>query len=183
MAGKHTLYQGTIRAEQPEDKELVADVHRRAFGRIAEARLVNQLRADQEVIASLVAVINGQIVGHALFSRLPIETAAGEIAAAALGPIAVLPEWQRHGIGSALVRQGIEACRDRGCAAMVVLGHPTYYPRFGFSAALAARLHAPYSGEAFMALELLPGALAGGGVVRYPAAFQMSDEAGEATCC
>jgi putative acetyltransferase len=165
----------TIRAEQPEDRKLVADVHRRAFGRDAEARLVDQLHADQEVIVSLVAIINGQIVGHALFSRLPIETAAGEIAAAALGPLAVLPEWQRRGIGSALVWRGIGDCRARGRAAVVVLGHPTYYPRFGFSAALAARLHAPYSGEAFMALELIPGALAGGGVARYPAAFQMRD--------
>lgn len=177
------LPQISIREEQPADRALIADVHRQAFGRMAEARLVNQLRADQEVIVSLVAVINGQIVGHSLFSRLPIETAAGEIAAAALGPIAVLPERQRHGIGSALVRQGIEGCRTWGCAAVVVLGHPTYYPRFGFSAALASRLCAPFSGEAFMALELIPGALAGGGVVRYPAAFQMSDQEDDDTCC
>ncbi len=173
----------TIREEQPEDREIVADVHRRAFGREAEARLVDTLRVDQEVIVSLVAIINGQIVGHALFSHLPIETATGVVAAAALGPIAVLPEWQRQGIGAALVWRGIGECRTQGRAAVVVLGHPSYYPRFGFSAALAASLRAPYSGEAFMALELIPGTLAGGGVARYPAAFQMSDQAGEETSC
>ncbi len=161
-----------IRNEHRGDLSQVKLVHRRAFGRDAEARVVERLHEDGEVIVSLVAARDGLIVGHALFSRLPIETEVGDIGAAALGPIAVLPEWQRRGIGSALVRRGLEECQLRGCAAVVVLGHPEYYPRFGFSAARAAALQAPYSGEAFLALELVPGVLARGGVVRYPAAFQ-----------
>jgi putative acetyltransferase len=165
-----------LREERPADRDWVREVNRRAFGRDAEARLVERLHEGGEVIVSLVAAHDDLIVGHALFSRLPIETEMGDIGAAALGPVAVLPEWQRRGIGSALVRRGLEECQLRGCAAVVVLGHPEYYPRFGFSAALAAALQAPYSGEAFMALELVPAVLARGGVVRYPAAFQSVDE-------
>jgi putative acetyltransferase len=111
------------------------------------------------------------IVGHVLFSRLPIEQVGGVVEGAALAPVAVRPEWQRQGIGSALIRHGLAVCRERGIAAIVVLGHPEYYPRFGFSADLAQNLIAPFSGPAFMALELRPGALSGGGTVRYAAAF------------
>jgi putative acetyltransferase len=96
------------------------------------------------------------------------------IPAAALAPLAVAPARQRRGIGSALVRRGLDVCRERGRAAVIVLGHPSYYPRFGFSAALARGFRAPYAGEAFMALELTPGALAAGaGDVRYPKAFEL----------
>ena len=166
-----------IRDETPNDLDAIREVNRRAFGGEAEARLVDRLRDDGLVVASLVAIEGERIAGHILFSDLPIKTEYGVIPAAALAPVAVVPERQRAGIGSALVQRGLETCRERGRTAVVVLGHPTYYPRFGFSAGLARTIHSPYSGagEAFMALELTPGALASGGVARYPAAFDMVD--------
>ena len=111
------------------------------------------------------------MVGHILFSHLPIVAASGVIAGAALAPVAVLPPFQRQGIGSALIHAGLRDCAELGSEAVVVLGHPAYYPRFGFSATLAQRLAAPFSGPAFMALELVPLALSDGGTMRYPAAF------------
>ena len=161
-----------IREEQPGDEPAIREVNRRAFGGDEEAVLVDALRAGGHVIASLVAVEAGAVVGHILFSPLPIEAADRTIPAAALAPMAVLPEHQRRGIGSALIRRGLELCREHGCSAVVVVGHPDYYPRFGFSAELAAHLHAPFSGPAFMALEFTPGTLAGSnGTVRYAPPF------------
>lgn len=139
---------------------------------------MDKLRADQLVITSLVAVSDQEIVGHIYFSDLPIETPEGTIPGSSLAPMCVKPTLQRTGIGAALVRKGLEICRDRGYVAVIVLGHPAYYPRFGFSAAVAADLASPYSnaGEAFMAHELIPGALTGvRGTVRYPDAFSLVD--------
>jgi putative acetyltransferase len=165
-----------IRDETAADLGAIHALNVLAFGGEAEADLVDRLRADGLVVTSLVAVEAGQVVGHALFCRLPIENDRGVIGAAALAPLAVTPERQRRGIGSALVRRGLARCRERGVTAVVVLGHPGYYPRFGFSAELARKLRAPFSGEAFMALELTPGALGDGiGIVRYPAAFDLVD--------
>jgi len=162
----------TIREETAADIESVREVNRLAFGGEIEARLVDRLRDEGLVVGSLVAVLDGVVAGHVLFSELPIETARGRLAGVALAPVAVRPHLQRRGIGSALIRAGLELCRARGCAVAVVLGHPAYYARFGFSAALAARLRAPFSGDPFMALELAPGALDGiTGVVRYPDEF------------
>ena len=132
---------------------------------------MDALRANGDAALSLVAENDSGVVGHILFSHLPIQGPAREAAAAALAPMSVLPRWQRRGVGSALVRAGLDRCRNAGFEAVVVLGHPTYYPRFGFSARLAQPLQAPFSGPAFMALELVPGALSAGGVVRYPDAF------------
>jgi putative acetyltransferase len=161
-----------IREERPEDSCAIREINRNAFGGNAEAILVDRLREDGMVVASLVAAEDGTLVGHILFSHLPVETSDSVIHAAALAPMAVLPARQRTGIGSAMVRAGLDACRRRGKSVAVVLGHPEYYPRFGFSAGLAERLHGPYSGDAWMALELVPGALTGvEGRVRYPAAF------------
>ena len=128
-------------------------------------------RSDKRVVVSLVAERAGWVVGHILFSHLPIATAGRVIAGAALAPVAVLPPFQGQGIGSALIRAGLRRCAELGSEAVVVLGHPGYYPRFGFSATLAQRLDAPFSGPAFMALELAPDALSSGGTVRYPAPF------------
>lgn len=163
-----------IRVEQPGDIPHIRDILAHAFGQRAEADLVDQLRADGDALISLVAVgENGELVGHILFSRLPIEGAKGRVTqATALAPLAVRPEHQRKGVGSALTKAGIRACTARGLAAIIVVGDPKFYQRFGFSAAAARNLGSPYPGDAFMALELKPGALAANpGTVRYAAAF------------
>lgn len=160
-----------VRPEGQADLGAIHTVNREAFGSVDEADLVDALRANGDAAVSLVAETDAGVVGHILFSHLPIRAPRRDIAAVALAPMSVLPQWQRRGVGSALVRTGLDRCRDGGFEAVVVLGHPTYYPRFGFSPRLATLLQAPFSGPAFMALELVPGALTGGGVVRYPVAF------------
>ncbi len=161
-----------IRLERPDDLEAIREVNRLAFGGEEEARLVDELRAEGYARLSLVAEEDGNVVGHILFSDLPIITQAGTLPALALAPIAVLPGRQRQGIGSELVREGLRACAEAGHRIEVVLGHPDYYPRFGFSARLAEKLKAPFLGPAFMALELVPGALTDVmGEVCYPPPF------------
>jgi putative acetyltransferase len=162
----------SIRPEQPGDYEAIGQVNRLAFGGEAEARLVEQLRNEGFVCSSLVAELDGRVVGHILFSDLPIVAPETTLRGAALAPLAVRPEHQRQGIGSQLTAAGLDACRAAGVQVVVVLGHPSYYPRFGFSAKLAGQLDSPYSGEAFMALELAPGALRGmRGKVEYAPPF------------
>jgi putative acetyltransferase len=162
-----------IRLERAEDHAAIREVNRLAFGRKEEERLVDALRAKGYSRLSLVAEDEGRIVGHILFSELPIVTQRGRIDALTLAPMAVIPHRQRQGIGSMLVREGLRACADLGHRIVIVLGHPGYYPRFGFSAKLAERLAAPYSGDKFMALELLPGTLDDVvGEVKYPPPFQ-----------
>jgi putative acetyltransferase len=163
-----------IRGETAGDYEAIRAVNRAAFGGDEEAALVDRLRADGLAVASLVAVEGGEIAGHILLSELPVETELGAVPAVSLAPMAVRPEWQRKGVGSALVHAGLDLCRARGKAVVIVLGHPGYYPRFGFSTELASRIQCPFpgAGDAWMALELAPGALSGiTGSVRYPAAF------------
>lgn len=156
-----------IRPATPSDAAAIRDVVAAAFGQPDEAELVDRLRADGDVLVELVAEHDGAVVGHILFSRLGI----GAIEGAALAPLAVAPDHQRTGVGVALTRAGIERCRELGVPAIVVLGHADYYPRFGFSPALAAPLEAPFSGPSFMAMELVPGALGDGGRLRYAPAF------------
>jgi putative acetyltransferase len=161
-----------ISPERPQDAEAIREVHRLAFGREAEARLVDALRDAGEMRVSLVAEAEGFVVGHILFSFLSIVTAGDTIPALALAPLAVLPEFQSRGIGSQLVRNGLSVCRDQRHRIVLVLGDPRYYRHFGFSAALARGLVSPFGGDTFMALELSDGALAGiEGNVIYPAPF------------
>lgn len=161
-----------IQEETPDQRVQVHALHCAAFGRADEADLVERLRADGLVRLSLVAVEDGDVVGHVLFTALPTRVDGRDVAAVALAPLAVDPHWQGSGVGSALVREGLARLARAGFEAAIVLGHPAYYPRFGFSAQLAAKLAAPFVGEAFMALELADGGLRGqGGEVRYPAAF------------
>jgi putative acetyltransferase len=161
-----------IREELPADREAVRQVNRLAFAGDAEAQLVDRLREGGYTEVSLVAEVDGQIAGHILFSPLAIVGAEHSVSALALAPMAVLPEYQKQGIGSQLVRQGLDACRKRGHRSVIVLGHAEYYPRFGFDPALARPLESPYAGEHFMALELEPGALAGvAGRVEYAPPF------------
>lgn len=166
-----------IRAQIPQDDLAVHRVNALAFEREEEAQLVETLRAAPDSIPelSLVAVLDGQVVGHILFSPIQIESAEGTIPAISLAPMAVLPDFQNQGIGSALVRRGLETCRELGHRIVIVLGHPDFYPRFGFSAEMAKAMKCPFGevGEAWMAIELQPGALNGvHGKVCYPAAFE-----------
>jgi putative acetyltransferase len=149
-------------------------VNEAAFGGSEEADLVDRLRADGNVLVSLVGELESAIVGHVLFSRMWIHTASGLVSAVALAPVAVLPEHQRIGVGRRLIEHGLDLLRVQGERIVIVVGHPSYYPRFGFSTAMAGLLEAPFPREAFMALELVTGALAQvKGSVVYPPAFGM----------
>ena len=151
-----------IRPEAEQDRPAIWSVNQAAFEGDAEANLVEALRDGGLAEVSLVAEVDGEIVGHILFSRVAIITKFGTVDVLSLAPMAVLPSYQRQGIGSRLVEAGVEACREAGHRIVVVLGHPEFYPRFGFSAELARRLESPFGGgEAWMALELVPGALGG----------------------
>jgi putative acetyltransferase len=124
------------------------------------------------VLLSFVAEVNRHVVGHILFSRMAIDTPTGEIAAVALAPMAVSPGYQRQGVGGNLIRYGLGRLRELGERIVLVVGHPAYYPRFGFSTEKAHAIESPFDADAFMALELTPGALHGiRGQVRYPRAF------------
>ena len=160
-----------IRNAEPRDFPAIRAVITHAFGRADEADLVEQLRTDGDVLFELVAATDIALQGHILYSRLPIVRDGETLQAAALAPVSVLPAFQRHGLGKALIEAGHASCGELGFAAIIVLGHPAYYPQFGFSAKTAESLNAPFSGPAFMALELVPGALTAGGQVRYAAAF------------
>ena len=149
-----------VRPESTADADAVRAVNAAAFPTEAEAQLVDKLRAAADPIVSLVAIDAGNVVGHILFS--PVELAsAGDRLVMGLAPMAVHPDRQRSGIGSALVERGLAECRRLGAAAVVVLGHATYYPRFGFAPASAFGVRSQYDvpDEAFMLLELDPGAL------------------------
>ena len=123
-------------------------------------------------LLSLVALLNGVIVGHILFSRMSIETSDGSIAGVALAPLAVMPAQQRRGIGGKLITTGLDELRTMGERIVLVVGHAGYYPRFGFSTALARALESPFPVDVFMALELVPGALSdAAGTVHLPSAF------------
>ena len=162
-----------VRPETAADHKAIRQVNRLAFGQEAEANLVDALRGAGHSRVSLVAEVEGQVVGHILFSELSIMTKTGTVPALALAPMAVLPGFQKQGIGSELVRRGMDVCRDQGHRIVVVLGHPNFYPRFGFSSRLAERLESPFGkGPSHMAAELVPGALDGvEGKVIYPKPF------------
>jgi len=161
-----------VRREGAGDISAVRGVNEAAFERKEEADLVDRLRNEGAVLASFVADQNGRVVGYILFSRTLIETAGESVLSVALAPLAVLPSHQRRGIGSQLVRFGLQWLRTRGERSVLVLGHPHFYQQFDFSADRARSLTTPFPPHTFMALELVVDALAGiRGTVRYPAAF------------
>ena len=163
-----------IRPEQPDDIAAIRQVNERAFDGLTEADLVDLLRQRGKVTLSLVAVDEAQVVGHILFSPVVIEATGQSVAAVGLAPMAVLPEWQNRGIGSRLVRAGLDECRRLGQRAAVVLGHANYYPRFGFAPASRFHIRSEYDvpDEVFMAMELEPGALAAcAGAAKYQPEF------------
>ncbi|HKS29630.1 MAG TPA: N-acetyltransferase [Pyrinomonadaceae bacterium] len=163
----------TIRAEAAEDIPAVHRVNRLAFEQAAEAELVDSLREAAHPYISLVAVSDGQVVGHIFFSPVTLEPEVAGLVLMGLAPMAVLPERQNQGIGSMLVLEGLEECRRIGCDAVVVLGHPEYYPRFGFVRASlkGLRCEFPAPDGAFMVRELRPDALGAGGLVKYRPEF------------
>jgi putative acetyltransferase len=166
-----------IRGRTAADDAAIRQLNDDTFGGHYESRLIEDLRAAGLDAVELVAVENDDIVGHILFSVLATTIDRQTVPALALAPMAVRPDRQRRGIGSALVRAGLDLARDRDWRAIIVLGHKGYYPRFGFSAALARPLEAPFSGDAFMALELAPDALRGEkGRVTYPPAFGVTND-------
>lgn len=126
---------------------------------------------------SLVATVDGEIVGHALFSKIQIQGCKGALSESlALAPVAVRPEWQRRKIGESLIRIGMEKAQELGFKSAIVLGHETYYPRFGFEPAVEWSIKAPFEVpvRAFMAVELMKGALENSaGTVIYPQEFEM----------
>ncbi len=124
-----------IRDERPADIPAVRAVYERAFGRTHEAMLVEKLLVSCSTAISLVAEDGGRIVGHILFSPATIDSWCGTVEGMGLAPVAVLPEYQMQGVGSRLVNQGLSILRAKSCPFVVVLGHPDYYPRFGFEPA------------------------------------------------
>jgi putative acetyltransferase len=162
-----------IRAEKENDRDVVYAVNVLAFETPSEANLVDMLREQARPVVSLVAEDNGQVIGHIMFSPVAL-SGYPDLKVMGLAPMAVAPEHQRKGIGSALVRAGLEQCRQLGFAAVVVLGHPDYYTRFGFSPASRFGIDSEYEvpEAAFMAMELQPDTLRGkAGRVKYHAAF------------
>ena len=175
-----------IRPEKPEDIAAIHVVNEAAFPTRAEADLVDTLRDEGAHVLSLVAVDGDRVVGHILFSPVHIETESGALDALGLGPMAVLPARQRGGIGSKLVTTGLTQCTALDYPAVVVLGHPDYYPRFGFVPAhrFGITCEFPSPPEAFMIRELQAGALAGtSGIAKYHAAFDaVSTDSSPAVC-
>lgn len=161
-----------IRTTSAADFAPLIALHDAAFGTKFEGQLVADLMAADLAALSLVALEDGRIVGHILFSPMIVEIDGETALALALAPLAVDPQFQRRGIGTALTKAGIAWARQAGWEAVIVLGHPEFYARFGFRADLAAGFDAPFSGPAFMALELTKAALSGRkGKIIYPTPF------------
>ena len=158
-----------IRHARPVDHPDIAEINTLAFGKADEADLIARLREAGDVMFELVLEEAGTLQGHILFSRLWADN--GQLYAA-LAPMAVRPRLQATGIGSALVRAGLASAREFGASGVLVLGHPGYYPKFGFLAETAAKVSSPYSGSpAFMALGIERGAFAHPVMVAYSNAF------------
>ena len=163
-----------IRQESRNDYKRIRELNDGAFGSTEESQLIDKLRTGGQVALSLVAEEEGEIIGHILFSRIQIEVPKGPpIPVVALAPMSVSSVHQKRGIGGALIQQGLRILRQRGENAVFVLGHRSYYPKFGFSADLAKQFQCEYAGDSFFALELQHGWMEGKkGTVVYPEAFK-----------
>jgi putative acetyltransferase len=165
-----------VRLEEPGDIAGVRDTNDQAFGTPLEGRIVDALRGATDCV-SFVAALDGLVVGHILFSPVTLEPSAN-VRLTGLAPMAVRPEHQRRGVGGQLIRAGLDECRRRGYEGVVVLGHPEYYPRFGFVPAHTRGLQCefPSPPEAFMAIELKAGGLSGmSGLVRFRPEFSAAE--------
>ena len=162
-----------IRQEQPSDVARIRAVNLAAFETATEADLVDALRQQARPLISLVADDNGEIVGHILFSPVTLANAT-DLRLMGLAPMAVVPWRQRQGIGSSLVREGLDRCEQCEARAVAVLGHSDYYRRFGFAPASRLSLRSEYdvSDDVFMIRELRSEALRGcSGTIRYHPVF------------
>ena len=159
-----------IRKERAEDVAAIEKVVRSAFGQDEEVRLVARLRATEDRFLSLVAEADGTLAGHIGFARAWVRSNGRRVATAWLVPLSVVPDRQNRGIGTALVRAGLDACRDRGFAYALVVGDPAYYGRFGFSRAAAEGIVSRWR-DALLAATLIEGADPLQGSVVEPAAF------------
>lgn len=165
-----------VRRESNEDIEKIAAINRQAFESETEPNLIAAIRESEYFIPelSLVAELDGEPVGHILFSVISIREGARVWEALSLAPMAVLPSHQKHGVGSELVRQGLKECKRLGFDIVIVIGHPEYYPRFGFKPARSRGLEVAFDvpDDAFLVIELEEGALDGvSGMVQFPPAF------------
>jgi putative acetyltransferase len=163
-----------IRHEQPEDIAVIHQINEQAFGQPAEANLVDALRRNGKAVLSLVADDDGRVIGHILFSPVLIDTGKRQVPGIGLAPLAVSPERQNEGIGSLLVEHGLKQCREAGHPFVIVLGHPNYYPRFGFVPASRYNVKSEYDvrDEVFMIQELQQGSLLGiAGTAKYQSEF------------
>ncbi len=160
-------HEPVIRPERPTDIDQIRAVHEAAFPTPAEAQLVAALRTAGRLVVSLVAELDGEFVGHVAFRPLEVLGGVG------LAPVAVVPQRQSCGLGSALIREGLDRCRAAGWRFVVVLGAPRYYSRFGFQAASRWGLIDEYAGgEAFQVLALVPdGIPSNAGLVRFAREF------------
>jgi putative acetyltransferase len=160
-----------VRVERSPDVPAIRAVNERAFGQPTEADIVDRLQRARSDRLSLVAEDNGRVVGHILFTPAIVESVGRRVVGMGLAPMAVIPERQRQGIGSALVERGLEMVRECGCPFVIVVGHPDFYPHFGFERASAHGLASQWEGvpdEAFMALILDRHAMEGvSGIVHY----------------
>ena len=159
-----------IRRERPFDIPAIRHVNKRAFGQNQEANIVDALRANGAAVLSLVATLNDRVVGHIMYS--PAEV--GQLTGVGLGPMAVLPEHQRQGIGSTLIEAGTEQLKGAGCPFIVVVGHADYYPRFGFRPARLLGLTCEWDvpDDVFLMLVLDPGKMQGiSGTAKYRTEF------------
>jgi putative acetyltransferase len=162
-----------IRSEDQKDWPAVYIVNATAFETEAEAKLVDTLRENVKPLISLVAEVKGTVVGHILFSPVELKNFP-DLKLMGLAPMAVAPNSQNQGLGSALVHSGLEKCRELDIGAVVVLGHPNYYPRFGFKAAKDFNISCEYGPceDSFMLAELKKDYLKGAsGIIMYNEAF------------
>jgi len=164
-----------IRKEEEKDYKNIFNVNKLAFGQEEESNLVDKIRNSKNFIPdlSIVAELNNRLIGHILFSKIEI-LGSSVFNTLALAPMAVIPEFQRQGVGSELIKKGIKKAKELGFDSIIVLGHKDYYPKFGFKEASRWKIKCPYKvpQEAFMAIELTEKALEGkAGTVKYPDEF------------